>query len=323
MSVDAKLDYSVKKTSPTPEECYLVVHELGKLHPDVISANNDRRHTFALQLLQSNNNDFTSLSSMANNTSTSITDAIISTMLSQNTTAANQNRAFAALKNTFYGWEECAAEANTVRIEDAIRVAGLAKVRAERLLSMLQIIKNERGEANFEYLQNIQSTDEIVNELSRFKGMGPKTISCVLLFALGKPDFPVDTHVLRISKLMGWIGQSFTREAAYDYLNQIVPDDCKLDLHCLLVTHGKQCNKCAAKGKAQFPPSCTKQWVPMMAIKSGTLVADNSWSTSGPVIKQENQLILSHSFKDIQPIILVAACSNNDVMVKVEEHGLK
>ena len=325
MSVDAKLDYSVKKISPTLNECYLVVHELGKLHPDVISANNDRRHTFALQLLQSNNNDFTSLSSMANNTSTPITDAIISTMLSQNTTAANQNRAFAALKNTFHGWEECAAEANTVRIEDAIRVAGLAKVRAERLLSMLQIIKNERGEANFEYLQNNQSTDEIVNELSRFKGMGPKTISCVLLFALGKPDFPVDTHVLRISKQMGWIGQSVTREAAYDYLNQIVPDDCKLDLHCLLVTHGKQCNKCAARGKAQFPPSCsTKQWVcPMMAIKSGTLVADDSWSTSGPVIKQENQLILSHSFKVIQPIIPVAACSNNDVMVKVEEHGLK
>jgi hypothetical protein len=61
----------------------------------------------------------------------------------------------------------------------------------------------------------------------------------------------------------------------------------------------------------------------MMAIKSGTLVADDSWSTSGPIIKQENQLILSHSFKDIQPIIPVAACSNNDVMVKVEEHGLE
>jgi hypothetical protein len=97
MSVDAKLDYSVKKTSPTPEECYLVVHELGKLHPDVISANNEHRRTFALHkqlkneislspLLQSNNNDFTSLSSISNNTSTPITDAIISTMLSQNTT---------------------------------------------------------------------------------------------------------------------------------------------------------------------------------------------------------------------------------------------
>jgi len=115
MSVDAKLDW-------TPEECYLVVHELGKLHPDVILANNERRHTFALQkqqqnrLLKSTNNDFTSLSSMANNTSnTPITDAIISTMLSQNTTAANQNRAFAALKKTFpNGWEECAAETNTV-----------------------------------------------------------------------------------------------------------------------------------------------------------------------------------------------------------------
>ena len=59
-----------------------------------------------------------------------------------------------------------------VRIEDAIRVAGLAKVRGERLLNMLQIIKSERREANFEYLLNIQSTDEIVNELSRFIGNG-------------------------------------------------------------------------------------------------------------------------------------------------------
>ena len=340
IQIDAKLDCSCKKTTPTPEECYLVVHELGKLHPDVISANNERRHTFALQkqqqnrLLKSTNNDFTSLSSMANNTSnTPITDAIISTMLSQNTTAANQNRAFAALKKTFpNGWEECAAETNTVRIEDAIRVAGLAKVRAERLLNMLQIIKSERREANFEYLLNIQSTDEIVNELSRFKGIGPKTISCVLLFALGKPDFPVDTHVLRISKQMGWIAQSFTREAAYDYLNQIVPDDCKLDLHCLLVTHGKQCNRCAARGKAQFPPSRTKQWIcPLSAIKSGKLVADDS-CTSGhsfsneskniAAVKEENQLTLSHSFKDMEPILPDAACSNNDALVKEEEHGL-
>jgi len=123
------------------------------------------------------------------------------------------------------------------------------------------------------------------------EGMGPKTISCVLLFALGKPDFPVDTHVLRISKQMGWIAQSFTREAAYDYLNQIVPDDCKLDLHCLLVTHGKQCNRCAARGKAQFPPSRTKQWTcPLSAIKSGKLVADDS-CTSGHSFNNESKNI--------------------------------
>jgi len=253
---------SSSKTKPSPEECYSVVQELGKLHPDIIAMNEERRANFALQSKNS--------SMKYNPKKTPITDAIISTMLSQNTTAANQNRAFASLKKTFPTWEQVANEKNHTRIEESIRVAGLAQIRAERMLAMLQTIQEEKGSAHFEYLHSYESTD-IVKELSRFKGMGPKTISCVLLFALGKADFPVDTHVLRISKSMNWIPQSFSREAAYEYLNGVVPDEYKLDLHCLLVTHGKMCVKCAARGKPQFPPK--EAWVcPMASIKSGKLV---------------------------------------------------
>lgn len=251
------------KMKPTSSECYLVVQELGKLHPDIIAMNEERRSEFALQSKNS--------SVKFNPENTPITDAIISTMLSQNTTAANQNRAFASLKKTFPTWEQVANEKNTTRIEESIRVAGLAQIRAERMLAMLQTIQKEKGSAHFEYLHDYESTD-IVKELSRFKGMGPKTISCVLLFALGKADFPVDTHVLRIAKMMNWIPQSFSREAAYEYLNSVVPDEYKLDLHCLLVTHGKMCVKCAARGKPQFPPK--EAWVcPMASIKSGKLVS--------------------------------------------------
>ena len=286
---------------PTPEECHLVVQELGKLHPDVIEMNNQRRQLFAQRGSQvkvktepgqngknvkrepqqdgkGKNAPITDavISTMLSQNkqggkgkNTPITDAVISTMLSQNTTAANQNKAFANLKKAYPGWESVANETNISRIEDAIRVAGLAQRRAERIQSMLQTIQTERGEATFEYLQHFQSNDTIIKELSRFKGMGPKTISCILLFALGRPDFPVDTHVLRISKQMGWIGD-LSREAAYDCLNGIVPDEYKMDLHCLLVSHGKQCNKCAARGKAQFPPK--EQWVcPMADIKRGKL----------------------------------------------------
>jgi len=253
------------KMKPTSSECFLVVQELGKLHPDIIQMNEERRANFALQ---------SKISSMKYNPKkTPITDAIISTMLSQNTTAANQNRAFASLKKTFPTWEQVANEKSTTRIEESIRVAGLAQIRAERMLAMLQTIQEEKGSAHFEYLHNNDSND-IVKELSRFKGMGPKTISCVLLFALGKADFPVDTHVLRIAKMMNWIPQSFSREAAYEYLNEIVPDEFKLDLHCLLVTHGKMCVKCAARGKPQFPPK--EAWVcPMASIKSGKLVTSS------------------------------------------------
>ncbi|KAL3817020.1 hypothetical protein ACHAXA_002932 [Cyclostephanos tholiformis] len=318
--LEATVDVS-DRHRPTPAGCHLLVHELGKLHPDVISNNNERRGAWALQRNYANDREL--LHQRKTGEIFPITDAIISTMLSQNTTAANQDRAFASLKKAFPGgWEQVAAELNTSRIEDAIRVAGLAQVRAERLLSMLQIILSERGEANFEYLQNFHSTDDIVRELYRFKGMGPKTISCVLLFALGRPDFPVDTHVLRISKLMGWIPQSYSREAAYQYLNNHIPDECKLDLHCLLVTHGKQCNKCAARGRAQFPP--TKQWVcPIASIKNGELVAANirenvSTEVMNPIaVKKDHDIGSTYFFKAAQQEP-DRANWNSEIPVKVE-----
>ncbi len=250
-----------KRKRPTSEECKLVVSALGEIHPEVVEENQKRRDGFIDRKKKKKQKK-----NEAN--CTPVTDAVISTMLSQNTTAANQNRAFAGLKEAFPGgWEEVAT-ADTSRIEDAIRVAGLAKIRAERMQSMLQIVKEERGAANFEYLQNFTSTDAIQKELSRFKGMGPKTISCVCLFALGIPEFPVDTHVLRISKTLGWVSASTSREAAYDYLNEVVPDEDKLDLHCLLVTHGKWCYNCAANGKPQFKPK--EKWIcPLIGMKSG------------------------------------------------------
>lgn len=247
--------YTAENWRPAPAECHLVVLELGKLHPDVIQRNDQRRKALALQ------KPLFCSGKAASTLITPITDAIINTMLSQNTIAANQYNAFAALKKTFPEWDQLANETNK-------SLAGLAQVRAERMQSMLRTIQKERGEANFEFLQHLGSNEDVQKELSRFEGMGPKTISCVLLFALGRQDFPVDTHVLRISKQMGWIPQSFTREAAYAYLNGCVPDEFKLDLHCLLVAHGKQCNHCAARGRAQFPPK--EPWVcPMAAIKNG------------------------------------------------------
>ena len=169
-----------KQKRPTAEECKFVVSALGTIHPDVVEENNKRREGFITrkkkeEKKKKQKTDTTSYFP--------VTDAVINTMLSQNTTAANQNKAFARLKEAFPGgWEEVAT-ADTSRIENAIRPAGLAATRSERMQCMLRTVKEERGEANFEYLQQYDSTDTIQKELSRFKGMGPKTISCVCLFA--------------------------------------------------------------------------------------------------------------------------------------------
>ena len=223
---------------PTPEECEYVTSSLSRLHPEVVDLNDVRRKT----LLES--------CGMRN----SITDAIVATMLSQNTTDANSKAAFKGLKAKFPTWENVANCDDITKLEDCIRVAGLAKTRAERIQTMLRTVKEEKGFASLDYIKDIPHDDDVKKELSRFKGLGPKTISCVLLFALGRPEFPVDTHVLRITKSMGWVQSQDTRESAYDHLNKHVQNHLKLDLHCLLVQHGKCCHKCASRGRPQFPP---------------------------------------------------------------------
>ena len=75
------------------------------------------------------------------------------------------------------------------------------------------------------------------------------------MFTMGRNDeFPVDTHVHRISMQHKWVPTSYSRDDAYDYLNTVIPNHLKMDLHCLLVQHGRECHRCAARGKPQFPP---------------------------------------------------------------------
>lgn len=227
---------------PTPEESRYATISLASLHPHVVDKNSDHRKT----MLES--------CGMRD----SITDSIVSTMLSQNTTDANSKAAYKLLKKNFPTWESVAACNDISKIESSIRVAGLAKTRAERIQAMLRKVKEERGVASLDYVRDLNDED-VKQELGRFKGLGPKTISCVLLFALGRPEFPVDTHVLRITQKMGWVGSKATREGTYEYLNKMVPDDIKMDLHCLLVRHGKVCHRCASNNRPQFPPTDGKR----------------------------------------------------------------
>jgi endonuclease III len=81
---------------------------------------------------------------------------------------------------------------------------------------------------------------EVKAQLIRFKGVGAKTISCVLLFCLQRADFPVDTHVWKIALALGWVPRSASRDQTYQHLNTIVPDEIKYPLHVMLVQYGKQ-----------------------------------------------------------------------------------
>lgn len=271
-----------KSTSrPTVEECIFATESLAALHPEVV----DRNETIRKTVLE------------ACGARDCITDSVISTMLSQNTTDKNSKAAFSTLKRTFPDWDSVAECDDISRIEDAIRVAGLAKNRAERIQNILRTVKEERGQASLEYIKDL-SDEQIKTELSRFKGLGPKTISCVLLFALGRDEFPVDTHVLRITQKMGWVSSGATRETAYEYLNEHVPNQVKMDLHCLLVRHGKVCHRCAANGRPQFPPKDGKLNCPLAKVSSWGGKVPLEALKSSLVVKVELPLIAKIKTED-------------------------
>ena len=159
------------------------------------------------------------------------------TILSQNTTDATSAVAFANLKRAFPTWEAVRV-ADPRPVEAAVKCGGLAEIKVRRIQVILNTLHEERGAACMEYLREMDD-EAVKRELSRFKGVGPKTVSCVLMFCLKRPDFPVDTHVWKIAMTLGWIPKSATRDTAYEHLNRRVPDACKFDLHVLLVEHGK------------------------------------------------------------------------------------
>lgn len=97
------------------------------------------------------------------------------------------------------------------------------------------------------------SNAAIKTELSRFPGVGPKTVACVLMFCLQRAEFPVDTHVWRISRKLGWVPKNADRNTTYTHMNATVPKHLKYDLHVLLINHGKSCRDCAANGRPQRP----------------------------------------------------------------------
>lgn len=196
-------------------------------------------------------------------------DGIIVIMLSQATNDVNCDRAFSSLKTTFPDWAGV-LRAPVEEIANAIRMGGLANQKAARIKQLLQSIQDEQGDLDLSWMHQA-SSEKCHDFMQRFKGVGPKTIACVLVFFLDKPAFPVDTHVFRVAKRLGWIREKAGTDEAHKVLEAAIPDDCKLELHCNIIQHGRaicradgnggpRCEECVlirhcAFAKSHFQPS--------------------------------------------------------------------
>jgi endonuclease-3 len=175
---------------------------------------------------------------------------LVSTILSQNTNDTNRDVAYDRLRATLPTWEQV-RDADAAQVIDAIRPAGLANQKGPRIQEALRFITEERGELDLGFLAE-WPVDEAKDWLSSIKGVGPKTAAIVLLFSLGKPAFPVDTHVHRVTQRLGLIGSKVSREKAHDVLEGLVPSEEYYPFHLNLIQHGRQV--CSSRKPAC--PSC-------------------------------------------------------------------
>ena len=173
---------------------------------------------------------------------------LVNTILSQNTNDNNRDVAFAALRERYPTWV-AVRDAPTEELVETIRPAGLAPTKGPRIQGALQRVSAVQGEISLAFLQDMELT-EARSWLTAIKGVGPKTAAIVLLFALGRPAFPVDTHVHRVSQRLGLIPENTSRKKAHRLLEELVPQELYYSLHLELIEHGRAL--CKARS-----PRCT------------------------------------------------------------------
>ncbi|UCG74924.1 MAG: endonuclease III [Gemmatimonadota bacterium] len=163
-------------------------------------------------------------------------DELVQTVLSQNTSDVNRDRAWANLRREYGSWEDVLAGGRE-RLERTIRPAGLARQKSATILRVLETVR-EDGAAGLDHLQGM--SDEIaLDYLTEIRGVGKKTAACVLCFALHRPVMPVDTHVLRLTRRLGLVPAGATAGRAHDRLNAVVPPELRFSLHVQLIRHGR------------------------------------------------------------------------------------
>jgi endonuclease III len=165
-------------------------------------------------------------------------DELVSTILSQNTNDVNRDRAFDALRRRFSTWEEV-RDAAEEEVIDAIRPAGLANQKGPRIQNVLRQISQERGALDLSFLE-AQDIEKSRSWLLQFHGVGPKTAAIVLLFSLGKPAFPVDTHIYRVTGRLGIRPQNLNVEQAHHFLENLFPPESYYAVHLNLIRLGRE-----------------------------------------------------------------------------------
>jgi endonuclease-3 len=192
---------------------------------------------------------------------------LVATILSQNTSDINSDRAYAALVAAYPTWDEV-LRASSDDLAGVIRCGGLATLKSRRIQEILHTVKARHGRLNLDFLMDMPMPAARAF-LAEFPGVGPKTIACVLLFACGHPAFPVDTHIYRVTTRLGLLPAGCTAERAHTVLEPLIPPNQVYGAHVNLIRHGRtvckarqpECRRCCIRTLCPYPQQSTQRRV--------------------------------------------------------------
>jgi endonuclease-3 len=189
---------------------------------------------------------------------------LVATILSQNTSDVNSDRAYAALRAAYPTWDDV-LRASPDDLADVIRSGGLAALKSRRIQAVLHTVKTRHGHLRLDFLMEMPMPAARAF-LAEFAGVGPKTIACVLLFACGHPAFPVDTHIHRVTTRLGLLPTGCTAERAHAMLEPLIPQAQVYHAHVNLIRHGRtvckarlpDCQQCCLRALCPYPQQSSK-----------------------------------------------------------------
>ena len=165
-------------------------------------------------------------------------DELILTVLSQSTNDRNRDVAYERLRERFPSWE-AVLHAPNAEVEEAIRPGGISKVKSRRIQDILAAIDAHEHGLDLSWLSEA-SVPEGQAYLCSLPGVGRKTAACVLLFAYGLHDVPVDTHVSRVGMRLRLLRPGAPFEELHDEMLALTAPGEELELHVNLLRHGRR-----------------------------------------------------------------------------------
>jgi endonuclease-3 len=196
---------------------------------------------------------------------------LVLTVLSQSTNDRNRDVAYLRLRERLETWEDV-RDAKQAEVEEAIRPGGISKVKSVRIQAILQAISDGSSKLSLDWLADVP-IEQARDYLTSLPGVGRKTAACVLLFAYGLHDVPVDTHVSRVGMRLRLLQPGAPFEQLHDQMLALTPPGEELELHVNLLRHGRRtcharkpaCGECAL---ARMCPS-RKKFLSSGKLKGG------------------------------------------------------